>query len=362
MALVTVLVVACPCALGLATPTAIMVGVGKGAEMGILIKDAESLEQAKNINSIILDKTGTITEGKPQVTNEFWSDENAQLKQILFSIEKQSEHPLADAVVKHLPQQTTTELSDFQSITGKGAKATFKGEAYYIGNKNLLDEVGITIEDTILNKAKQWSKESKTVIWFSDSKIALAVLAIADQIKSNSKNAIAELQKNGIDVFMLTGDNETTAKAIADRVGIHHYKAGVLPEQKAAFVKQLQAEGKVVAMVGDGINDSTALAQADVSIAMGKGSDIAIDVAKMTIISSDLNKIPEAIRLSKSTVTTINQNLFWAFVYNLIGIPIAAGVLYPFTGFLLNPMIAGAAMALSSVSVVSNSLRLKWKK
>jgi len=362
MALVTVLVVACPCALGLATPTAIMVGVGKGAEMGILIKDAESLEQAKNINSIILDKTGTITEGKPQVTNEFWSDENAQLKQILFSIEKQSEHPLADAVVKHLPQQTTTELSDFQSITGKGAKATFEGEAYYIGNKNLLDEVGITIEDTILNKAKQWSKESKTVIWFSDSKIALAVLAIADQIKSNSKNAIAELQKNGIDVFMLTGDNETTAKAIADRVGIHHYKAGVLPEQKAAFVKQLQAEGKVVAMVGDGINDSTALAQADVSIAMGKGSDIAIDVAKMTIISSDLNKIPEAIRLSKSTVTTINQNLFWAFVYNLIGIPIAAGVLYPFTGFLLNPMIAGAAMALSSVSVVSNSLRLKWKK
>ena len=362
MALVTVLVVACPCALGLATPTAIMVGVGKGAEMGILIKDAESLEQAKNINSIILDKTGTITEGKPQVTNEFWSDENAQLKQILFSIEKQSEHPLADAVVKHLPQQTTTELSDFQSITGKGAKATFKGEAYYIGNKNLLDEVGITIGDTILNKAKQWSKESKTVIWFSDSKIALAVLAIADQIKSNSKNAIAELQKNGIDVFMLTGDNETTAKAIADRVGIHHYKAGVLPEQKAAFVKQLQAEGKVVAMVGDGINDSTALAQADVSIAMGKGSDIAIDVAKMTIISSDLNKIPEAIRLSKSTVTTINQNLFWAFVYNLIGIPIAAGVLYPFTGFLLNPMIAGAAMALSSVSVVSNSLRLKWKK
>jgi len=362
MALVTVLVIACPCALGLATPTAIMVGVGKGAEMGILIKDAESLEQAKNINAIILDKTGTITEGKPIVTNEFWTDENAQLKQILFSIEKQSEHPLADAVVKHLQQQTIVTLSDFESITGKGVKATFEGETYFIGNKTLLEEKEIAIEDTLLKKAEQWSKEAKTVIWFSNSKKALAVYAIADQIKSTSKNAIAELQKNGIDVFMLTGDNEATAKAIAESVGITHYKAGVLPEQKAAFVKQLQTEGKVVAMVGDGINDSTALAQADVSIAMGKGSDIAIDVAKMTIISSDLNKIPEAISLSKSTVATIKQNLFWAFIYNLIGIPIAAGVLYPINGFLLNPMIAGAAMALSSVSVVSNSLLLKWKR
>lgn len=362
LALVTVLVIACPCALGLATPTAIMVGVGKGAEMGILIKDAESLEQAKKINAIILDKTGTITEGKPIVTNEFWSDDNSQLKQILFSIEKQSEHPLADAVVKHLHQQTIMKLSGFESITGKGAKATIEGENYFIGNKTLLEEKGVSIEETLLKKDEQWSKEAKTVIWFSDSKEALALFAIADQIKPNSKNAIAELQKDGIDVFMLTGDNEPTAKAIAESVGIHHYKAGVLPEQKAAFVKQLQSEGKVVAMVGDGINDSTALAQADVSIAMGKGSDIAIDVAKMTIISSDLKKIPEAIRLSKSTVATIKQNLFWAFIYNLIGIPIAAGILYPINGFLLNPMLAGAAMALSSVSVVSNSLRLKWKK
>jgi Cu2+-exporting ATPase len=339
-----------------------MVGVGKGAEMGILIKDAESLEQAKNINAIILDKTGTITEGKPIVTNEFWTDENAQLKQILFSIEKQSEHPLADAVVKHLNQQTIITLSDFESITGKGAKAIFEGQIYFVGNKTLLEEKGTAIEETLLKKAAQWSKEAKTVIWFSNNKKALAVYAIADQIKPTSKEAIAEMQKNSIDVFMLTGDNEATAKAIAESVGITHYKAGVLPEQKAAFVKQLQAEGKVVAMVGDGINDSTALAQADVSIAMGKGSDIAIDVAKMTIISSDLKKIPEAIRLSKSTVATIKQNLFWAFIYNLIGIPIAAGILYPINGFLLNPMIAGAAMALSSVSVVSNSLRLKWKK
>ena len=362
LALVTVLVIACPCALGLATPTAIMVGVGKGAEMGILIKDAESLEQAKKINVIILDKTGTITEGKPLVTNEFWLDDNAQLKQILYSIEKQSEHPLADAVVKHFNQLTEITISNFESITGKGAKATFEGETYFIGNKTLLEEKGIVFEEHSLKKAEQWSNEAKTIIWFSDSKKVLAVYAIADQIKPNSKIAISELQKNGIDVFMLTGDNEATAKAIAETVGIRQYKAGVLPEQKAAFVKKLQAEGKVVAMVGDGINDSTALAQADVSIAMGKGSDIAIDVAKMTIISSDLKKIPDAIRLSKSTVATIKQNLFWAFIYNLIGIPIAAGILYPINGFLLNPMIAGAAMALSSVSVVSNSLRLKWKK
>jgi P-type Cu2+ transporter len=218
------------------------------------------------------------------------------------------------------------------------------------------------IDITVSEKADQWSKEAKTVIWFANTQKVVAVLAIADQIKATSQLAIQELQQSGIEVYMLTGDNETTAKAVSEKVGIKHYKAEVLPEQKAAYVKELQAKGKVVAMVGDGINDSTALAQADVSIAMGKGSDIAMDVAKMTIISSDLAKIPEAIRLSKSTVRTIKQNLFWAFVYNLIGIPIAAGILYPINGFLLNPMIAGAAMALSSVSVVSNSLRLKYKK
>nr|WP_315151987.1 heavy metal translocating P-type ATPase [uncultured Flavobacterium sp.] len=362
MALVTVLVIACPCALGLATPTAIMVGVGKGAEMGILIKDAESLEQAKKINAVVLDKTGTITEGKPLVTNEFWSAEDNQLKQILYSIEKQSEHPLAEAVAKHLNTQTKISLLNFESITGKGVKAVFENETYFVGNKTLLEEKEITIENTLLKTAEQWSEEAKTVIWFSNSQNALAIYAIADQIKPNSKDAIAELQRNGIEVYILTGDNEATAKAIAKNVGISHYKAGVLPEQKAIFIKELQANGKVVAMVGDGINDSTALAQADVSIAMGKGSDIAIDVAKMTIISSDLKKIPEAILLSKATVATIKQNLFWAFIYNLIGIPIAAGILYPVNGFLLNPMLAGAAMALSSVSVVSNSLRLKWKR
>lgn len=362
LALITVLVIACPCALGLATPTAIMVGVGKGAEKGILIKDAESLELAKMVNAIILDKTGTITEGKPIVTNDFWTEETLILKQILSSIEKQSEHPLADAVVSHLKNQNTIPISQFESITGKGAKAAIDGETYFIGNKRLIQENEIVIENAVAQKANQWGNEAKTVIWFANTKKIIAILAIADQIKSTSKMAIEKLQKSGIEVYMLTGDNEMTAKAVSEKVGIKHYKAEVLPEHKAAFVKQLQEKGKVVAMVGDGINDSSALAQADVSIAMGKGSDIAMDVAKMTIISSDLIKIPEAIHLSKATVSTIKQNLFWAFIYNLIGIPIAAGILYPINGFLLNPMIAGAAMALSSVSVVSNSLWLKYKK
>lgn len=362
LALVTVLVIACPCALGLATPTAIMVGVGKGAEKGILIKDAESLETAKKVNAVVLDKTGTITKGKPVVTNEYWTNDSPQLQQILFSIEKQSEHPLAEAVSEHFRNQNPIGVSNFESITGKGVKAQFENETYFIGNQSLLTENGISIDETIAEKSRQWSNEAKTVIWFADSEKILSVLAIADEIKPTSQTAIKELQRMGIEVYMLTGDNEATAKIIAERVGIRHFKAETLPTQKAEYVKMLQSEGKIVAMVGDGINDSTALAQADVSIAMGKGSDIAMDVAKMTIISSDLNKIPEAVRLSKSTVATIKQNLFWAFVYNLIGIPIAAGVLYPINGFMLNPMIAGAAMALSSVSVVSNSLRLKWKK
>ena len=362
LAAITVLVIACPCALGLATPTAIMVGVGKGAENGILIKDAESLELAKKVDAIVLDKTGTITQGKPEVTGIKWLTENNTLKQILFSIEKQSEHPLAEAVVKHLENIEGNSITSFESITGKGAKAVFENEHYYVGNRKLLSENNIVIDADLLQQADEWSKQSKTVIWFSDSKKAVAVLAISDKIKNTSIDAIKQLQEMGIDLYMLTGDNEATAKAIAQQTGIAHYKAEVLPQHKADFIKELQQKGKVVAMVGDGINDSTALATADVSIAMGKGSDIAMDVAKMTIISSDLTKIPQAIKLSKQTVATIKQNLFWAFIYNLIGIPIAAGILYPVNGFLLNPMIAGAAMALSSVSVVGNSLLLKWKK
>lgn len=362
LAAVTVLVIACPCALGLATPTAIMVGVGKGAEQGILIKDAESLELAKKVNAIVLDKTGTITAGKPVVTDVYWKDNTDDLKGILLSLEKQSEHPLAEAVVAYFNDVKATPISFIESITGKGIKGSEGIETYYVGNRRLLEENRITISTELMEHATQWENQSKTVIWFADSQTALAVIAIADRIKETSVRAIKEMQAMGIELYMLTGDNEATARAIASETGLQHYKAEVLPEHKADFVKKLQQKGKVVAMVGDGINDSTALATADVSIAMGKGSDIAMDVAKMTIISSDLTKIPQAIRLSKQTVATIKQNLFWAFIYNLVGIPLAAGILYPFNGFLLNPMIAGAAMALSSVSVVSNSLRLRWKK
>ncbi len=366
LALVTVLVIACPCALGLATPTAIMTGVGKGAEHGILIKDAESLELAKKVNAIVLDKTGTITEGKPEVIAIQWKsgEGEKELADLLFSIEQQSEHPLAEAVVRYFQQQKVQSLTidHFESITGKGVKVMYAGNSYLLGSPALLQSENIHIEPALQTTANEWLNKAQTVIWLADEENALAAIAIADKIKTTSVDAVKELQAAGIEVYMLTGDNQFTAKAIATQVGIHHFKAEVLPADKAAFVKELQQQGKVVAMVGDGINDSNALAQADVSIAMGKGSDIAMDVAKMTIISSDLTKISQAIKLSKHTVATIRQNLFWAFIYNIIGIPIAAGILYPFSGFLLNPMIAGGAMALSSVSVVSNSLRLKWLK
>lgn len=362
LALVTVLVIACPCALGLATPTAIMAGVGKGAENGILIKDAESLELANKIDAIILDKTGTITEGKPVVTHIHWAAGKENLQPVLSGIEKKSEHPLAEAVLKYFGNKPVTDVTQFESITGFGAKAVYEGTTYFTGNQTLLANNHIAIDPKLAAKADEWLTGGNTVIFFADEKEALATIAITDKIKATSSQAIKKLQDEGIAVYMLTGDNEKSAAIIAKQVGIGNFKAGVLPAQKADFVKSLQAEGKKVAMVGDGINDSNALAQADVSIAMGKGSDIAMDVAKMTIISSDLGKIPTAIKLSHYTVTTIKQNLFWAFIYNLIGIPVAAGILYPFNGFLLNPMIAGAAMALSSVSVVTNSLRLKWKK
>ncbi|MBP8777190.1 MAG: copper-translocating P-type ATPase [Bacteroidaceae bacterium] len=362
LALVTVLVIACPCALGLATPTAIMVGIGKGAGKGILIKDAESLEIAKKVNTIVLDKTGTITEGRPIVTDLFWLNKDDSKKNILLSLEKQSEHPLAEAVINHFEKIEPEKISDFESITGEGVTGSLQGQKFYAGNERLLLENRITINSQLSAEASRLSEESKSIVWFADDHAAIAVIAIADRIKANSKEAIQQLQSTGFEVYMLTGDAESTAKNIAKEIGISHYKAETLPQQKAEFIKQLQAEGKVVAMVGDGINDSAALALADLSIAMGKGSDIAMGVAKITIISSDLMKIAEAIKLSKQTVTTIRQNLFWAFVYNLIGLPIAAGILYPINGFLLNPMIAGGAMALSSVSVVLNSLRLKWKK
>lgn len=361
LAAVTVLVIACPCALGLATPTAIMVGIGKGASQGILIKDAESLEQSKKITAIILDKTGTLTAGKPKVTAAYWKLESPLHKAILFSMEQQSAHPLAAAVTAHLKGSDTVALTDFHSVTGMGIQAMHEGEMYRVGNVKYLLENQVQFSDEMKAKADLGLSNAETVICFSNQTEVLAIIGISDPLKPTSAIAVKTLQDMGIQLYMLTGDNQATAQAVAREVGIEQFKAEVMPQDKANFVRELQAQGHVVAMVGDGINDSTALATADVSIAMGKGSDIAIDVAKMTIVSADLNKIPTAIKLSKATVATIKQNLFWAFVYNVIGIPIAAGVLYPFNGFLLNPMLAGAAMALSSVCVVTNSLRLKSK-
>ena len=385
LALVTVLIIACPCALGLATPTAIMVGIGKGAERGILIKDAESLETARKVNAVVLDKTGTVTEGHPAVQHILWLNEEArQSAPVLLALERQSEHPLAEAILGNeelrmkneefaafnehssfpreagIPHSSFKKVDGFESVTGQGVKGIYKGVPYYAGNRRLMQ--GCRISPTLQEAASAWEAEAQTVVWFANETEALAVIAIADRIKPSSIEAIRTLQAEGINVHLLTGDNEATAQAIARQAGITQYKAGVLPQDKAAFIHQLQQEGKVVAMVGDGLNDSAALAQADLSIAMGSGSDIAMDVAKMTLISSDLRKIPEALHLSRLTVRTIRQNLFWAFIYNTIGVPIAAGVLYPVCGFLLNPMIGGAAMAFSSVSVVTNSLRLRRKK
>ncbi len=361
---VTVLVIACPCALGLATPTAIMVGVGKGAENNILIKDAESLELGHKVNAIILDKTGTITEGKPVVNEMDWNPSKAQndnLEAILYSLEVRSEHPLAEAVIKSLKKKGVSgaDLSSFESITARGVMGIFNDKAYYVGNRKLILDKNIQLDPVLADKASLYQKKANTVVYFADEDKVMAVIAIADKVKETSAKAIEALQKMDIDVYMLTGDNQQTAAAVAQEVGIKHFKAEVLPSDKADFVKELQSRGKTVAMVGDGINDSHALAQADVSIAMGRGSDIAMDVAKMTLITSDLSAIPKALKLSKKTVQTVRQNLFWAFIYNVIGIPLAAGVLYTYNGFLLDPMIAGAAMALSSVSVVTNSLRLK---
>lgn len=367
LAMITVLIIACPCALGLATPTAIMVGVGKGAENGILIKDAESLELAHKVDTIIFDKTGTITKGEAVVTDIIWDEKIAdsnQLLSVLLGLEKHSEHPLADAVVKKLNELKAKDalVTAFESITGMGVKGEYNGTTYSVGSEKWIGENRFQISELLREQTDLFRSESKTVIFFSDENNVLAVLAVADVIKDSSKNAVKRLKDLGLDVYMITGDHELTASAVAKAAGIEHYFANVMPSEKAQYVRKLQAEGKVVAMAGDGINDSEALAQADVSIAMGKGADIAMDIAKITLIRSDLEHIVSAIRLSKATVMTIRQNLFWAFIYNIIGIPIAAGALYPFFGFTLDPMIAGSAMALSSISVVSNSLRLKNKE
>lgn len=359
LAALSVLIIACPCALGLATPTAIMVGIGKGASNGILIKDARSLEIAKKVNVVVLDKTGTITEGRPSVTDVVWFA--PERSDILIGMESMAEHPLAEAIVRHFDSRPLA-VSDFESLTGLGAKATYEDKTYYVGNRSLMETSGIAVTAQQEETAERLGSMAKTVVWFADEQHVLAILALADKVKEHSKEAISQLRKSHIDVYMLTGDQESVAKQIALEAGLENYRWGVMPSAKVDFVKQLQQRGLVVAMVGDGINDSAALAQADLGIAMGAGSDIAIEAAPVTIISSDLMKIPAAIRLSRQTVATVRQNLFWAFIYNIIAIPIAAGVLYPAFGFLLSPMIGSAAMAMSSVSVVSNSLRLRYKK
>ena len=364
LAMVTVLVIACPCALGLATPTAIMVGIGKGAEAGILIKDAVSLETSRKVDVVVLDKTGTLTEGRPEVSSTIWADNiTEEQKNILYSIEAQSEHPLADAITASMKDESQLLNGvEVQQVSGKGIDGNYNGKHYFVGNPQYIRSKNISITASLEKAIDKELAAAHTVTVFANDESALGVISITDKLKPTTKEAIHQLTKMGIETAIFTGDNEMVAKALAMELGIANYKGNVLPEEKAALVKELQQKGKIVAMVGDGINDSAALAQSDVSIAMGKGSDIAMEVAKMTIISSDLLKIPQAIRLSDKTVKTIRQNLFWAFIYNIIGIPIAAGILYPINGFLLNPMIAGAAMALSSVSVVTNSLRLKSKK
>ena len=366
LAFVTVLVVACPCALGLATPTAIMVSIGRGAENGILIRNAESIEMAHKANAIVLDKTGTITEGHPKVNGVWWAEGADQdlLAGIALGIEEQSEHPLARAVADYFKLQgvSAKETTSFSSITGGGVTALYGSAIYFIGGESLLRTMNIVVPDGLRVQAEEREKAANTIVYLFDFRNVLCIISIADSIKEGSVAAIATLHASGLEVHMLTGDNAHTAEAVARMAAIDYYQASVSPAGKADYVKALQDKGKIVAMAGDGINDSQALAQADISIAMGRGSDIAMDVAGMTLLSSDLRRIPMAILLSAKTDRIIRQNLFWAFVYNVVGIPLAAGILYPINGFLLNPMIAGAAMALSSVSVVTNSLRLKWVK
>ncbi len=363
LTLITVLIIACPCALGLATPTALMVGIGKGAQQGILIKDAQALETAYKVDALILDKTGTITEGLPKVTDIIWKKnvDSAHLGALLLAIESQSEHPVADAIVQHLKSEKASNIhaDSFESITGMGAKATMDGKLYLAGNEQLMLSNSVIIPNDLAQSADALKSDAKTVIYFSSGTQVVAIIAVADKVKESSKVAIDHLHKMGIEVYMLTGDNEQTAKVIAGSVGIKNYKANVMPADKGNFVTELQQQGKVVAMAGDGINDSHALAQADVGIAMGSGTDIAMESAGITLMQSDLKQIAKAIKLSKATMQTIRQNLFWAFVYNLVAIPVAAGALYPTFGFLLSPMIAGAAMSMSSISVLTNSLRLK---
>ncbi len=361
---VAILVIACPCALGLATPTAIMVGTGKGAKAGILIKGGAALETAHKIKYVIFDKTGTITKGTPAVTEiiPIGLDSEANILRVAGSIENSSEHPLAEAIVKKakLEKVAFKTITSFKAIPGKGVEASIDKVKYYLGNTKLLDSHKIN-SSKVKVQLQGLESQGKTVMILADNKKILGLIAVADTIKDTSKKAVQNLQKLKIKVFMITGDNERTARAIATQAGINHVFADVLPEEKFNYVKKLQKQGKVMA-VGDGINDAPMLAQADIGIAMGSGTDVAMETGNIVLMSNDLMDVPKAIKLSKMTMAKIKQNMFWALIYNILGIPIAAGVLYPFTGWLLSPILAGGAMAASSVSVVTNSLLLKRKK
>jgi len=360
---VGILVIACPCALGLATPTAIIVGVGKGAKEGILIKDAATLEKLHKVNTVVVDKTGTITKGKPTLVDihNLSNLKDDELVSILASLEKKSEHPIAHAIVSYAQEKSITisEISNFEGIQGKGLKGIINGTEYFIGNAQLVSELKLPFDSMRLN---EFTSQGKTPVILATKENVLGFVMVADEIKQESNQAIADLHKLGIRVVMLTGDDEKAAKYIASLVGIDDVVAHVLPQDKLEKIQVLQSQGRIVAMAGDGVNDAPALAQADVGIAMGTGTDVAIESAGITLLGGDISKLVKAIKLSKITMRGIKQNLFWAFIYNIIGIPLAAGVFYPIFGWLLNPVFAGFAMAMSSVSVVSNSLRIKAKK
>jgi len=359
---IAVLIIACPCALGLATPMSVMVGVGKGAQSGVLIKNAEALENMNKVNVLITDKTGTITEGKPSVEKIYATNNNdTDLLQSIASLNQYSEHPLAQAVVNYAKTKSISliEVKDFEAFAGKGVTGTVTNKKVALGNKKLMEQVKATVSDDLENKISSEQKLGKTVSYIAFDGIAVGFVSIFDAIKESSAAAIKELMRQGVEVIMLTGDNENTAKAVADELGLASYKAGCLPEDKLKEIKKLQAQGKIVAMAGDGINDAPALAQAEIGIAMGTGTDVAIESAKITLVKGDLQGIVKAKNLSHAVMKNIKQNLFFAFFYNVLGVPIAAGVLYPFFGILLSPMIAALAMSFSSVSVIVNALRLR---
>ena len=364
---IAVLIIACPCALGLATPMSVMVGVGKGAQNGVLIKNAEALERMNEMDTLIIDKTGTITEGKPSVEamislNDDFSEE--QIIQYIASLNNESEHPLAEATVKYGKSKEAEflKVSDFESITGKGVQGTINGKALKLGNRKIIEDADISVTEDQKKEAGSYQNSGKTVSWLAiDNKIA-GFVVISDAIKESSRKAIQQLQEQGIEVVMLTGDNPQTAKAVAEEMNLSSYKAECLPQDKLEEIERLQNEGKKVAMAGDGTNDAPALAQSDIGIAMGTGTDVAIESAMITLVKGDLHGIVKASNLSKEVVKNIKQNLFFALIYNSVGVPVAAGVLFPFFGILLSPMIAALAMSFSSVSVIGNALRLKRVK